>query len=334
MTRPQAIELVVALAILLASVVAAWLAQATLTSLVSRVSRQSSRSGVERLSRAIRLPIAALILATGAFIALRTMSALDPHRGDLERVWSVALLVGGVLLTQRIATTLLGRLGEGRVGRAGALRQLTPLAQRAANLAILLIGGLVVLDQVGVSISPLLAGFGIGGLAVALALQPLLTNLFAGWYVLSDASIREDDFITLLSGPSGNVIDIGWRATRLRSTDGEMVVVPNGMLAASVVTNAGPALARPVVVSFPVSLRSDLGRVERTMLAVLDAVVNEAEGAAPDSVPQVRFQRLIEGRVDCVLTIRARTASDVPTLTHLIIKQVQARLRAEGLEIG
>ncbi|MFN8583710.1 MAG: mechanosensitive ion channel [Dehalococcoidia bacterium] len=333
-TRSQAIEAMVALAILLASGAVAWLVQASLTSLVSRINRSSSRSGVETLSRALRLPVATLIVATGAFIALRTMSWLDPHREELERAWTIAVLVGAVVLLQRVAATSLGRLGEGRAGRAGALRQLTPLAQRAANLAILLIGTLVVLDQLGVSISPLLAGLGIGGLAVALALQPLLTNLFAGWYVLSDASIREGDFITLLNGPAGNVTDIGWRATRLRSADGESVIVPNGMLAAAVVTNAGAELARPVVVSFPVSLRSDLGRVEQTMLAVLDSVVNDAEGAAPESAPQVRFQRVMDGRVECVLTIRARTASDVPALTHLVIKHVQARLRAEGLEIA
>src|SRR5690606_11600593 len=111
---------------------------------------------------------------------------------------------------------------------------------------------LLVLDQLGVAISPLLAGLGITGLAVAWALQPVLTNLFAGSYVMSDGSIRTGDFIVLRDGPSGRVEEIGWRITTLRSPEGLEIIVPNSILATAVITNFGVGRAEEVSVVYRV----------------------------------------------------------------------------------
>ena len=102
---------------------------------------------------------------------------------------------------------------------------------------VVTIGLLVVLRGVGLEITPILTALGVGGLAVALALQDTLANLFAGLYLSVAKHIRLGNYIRLASGEEGYVVDIDWRATRLRQLTNNTVLVPNAKLSQSIVTN-------------------------------------------------------------------------------------------------
>lgn len=97
-----------------------------------------------------------------------------------------------------------------------------------------LIGSMILLSQLGVRIEPLLTAFGVGGLAIGLALQDTLSNVFAGLGMLIDRSIDIGDAIKLENGMEGTVLDIGWRTTRLRMDSRDLMVVPNIKLAQTI----------------------------------------------------------------------------------------------------
>src|SRR6266404_164685 len=89
-----------------------------------------------------------------------------------------------------------------------------------------------------VAITPILTALGVGGLAVALALQDTLSNLFAGLHLLADKPIRVGDYVRLSAeSVEGYVVDVGWRSTRIRMLQNNVVVVPNKRVAESVITN-------------------------------------------------------------------------------------------------
>ncbi len=87
----------------------------------------------------------------------------------------------------------------------------TGLSQTLIKGVVLATGILILLGTLGISITPLLTALGVGGLAVALALQDTLGNLFAGVHLLMEKSIRVGDFVRLENGQEGHVVDIGWR---------------------------------------------------------------------------------------------------------------------------
>src|SRR5207249_3231967 len=90
--------------------------------------------------------------------------------------------------------------------------------QRATEdrLVVLVVGGLVLLSSLGIAVTPILTALGVGGLAVALALQDTLSNLFAGIHLLADKPIRVGDYVRLSAeNVEGHVVDVGWRSTRL-----------------------------------------------------------------------------------------------------------------------
>ena len=203
------------------------------------------------------------------------------------------------------------------------------------RVTILLVGGVLVLDQLGIAISPLLAGLGIGGLAVALAAQPILANIFAGSYVLSDGSIKVGDFLEIEGGPTGWVDDIGWRATRLRTFDNNLIVIPNSTLADSTVTNfdtEDPPVGVPLICG--VAYEEDLDRVEAVTLEVLAQIIEDREEANPAYAPLVRFQAFGDSNIDFLMKLQARSRRERGLIAHEMVKRVHARFAAEGITIN
>ncbi|SVC83650.1 uncharacterized protein METZ01_LOCUS336504, partial [marine metagenome] len=112
--------------------------------------------------------------------------------------------------------------------------KLLPPIKRILPLTIYTVATLIALDQLNIAISPLLAGFGIGGLAVALAVQPTLSNFFAGTYLVSEGQLKEGDFIELEGGPSGYIEEVGWRSTKIKNRFNNLVIIPNSKMIDSI----------------------------------------------------------------------------------------------------
>jgi small-conductance mechanosensitive channel len=193
----------------------------------------------------------------------------------------------------------------------------------------------MILATVGIEISPLLAGLGLGGLAVALALQPLLANIFASSYLLSDQSIRIGDAIQVQGGPSGTIEDIGWRATRIRSSDHNLVIVPNAVLAQATMTNFDAnAPATDVTLTIRVSAEDDLEAVEEACLDELSRLCEEATDLViADAPPSFRYQAVVDGKVEVLLRIRAASWREVGDLRHRMIVRIHGRLQSEGVAL-
>ncbi len=96
---------------------------------------------------------------------------------------------------------------------------------------------MILLNLLGVSITPILTALGVGGIAVALALQDTLANLFAGFYVSLAGQLRVGDYIKLDSGGEGYITDITWRSTTIRALQNNLIIVPNAKLAQAIVAN-------------------------------------------------------------------------------------------------
>ncbi len=335
LTRAEWGETAIALGLVLLAAAAGRLLTMALRWGVHRVTRASHRDLDEALAGALRGPVVLLVFAQALFFALRTLSYLGPHRPRVDQVWVAATVAVVTFATQRIVSRLLTwYTGRSSVAGGRLDSRSAPLLRRAAGVVIVLAGAMIVLDTLGIQISPLLAGLGIGGLAVALALQPLLANLFASSYMLSDASVRVGDQIEVAGGPSGRVEDIGWRATRLRNGDNNIVIVPNSLLAGSVVTNysAGdPTMDARVELGLPYT--ADLARVVELLTAEARRVRDEEPGAAPGSEPVVRLTRFADANIEVVVRVRAQSFADAAALRHVLMQRMHARLIAEGIAV-
>lgn len=163
---------------------------------------------------------------------------------------------------------------------------LISLFHSITRVALIVVSLLYALSIWGVQITPLLAGLGIAGLAVALALQPLLSNIFSGAAMVMDHSIRVNDLVYLDANTKGRVEKVGLRATRIRTFDNELLIIPNNKLAESTIQNV--ALPEPkvrVVVPFSVAYGSNIDKVKKLILSE----INKVSHLEKEPEPMVRF---------------------------------------------
>jgi MscS family membrane protein len=144
------------------------------------------------------------------------------------------------------------------------------LYKQTLQVLIFVLGFVYLLSIWGVEIGPILAGLGIGGIAVALALQSSLSNIFAGVSIIIDKSINVGDLISLDKDLTGFVHKIGLRSTQIKNFDNEIIIIPNSKLADSNIQNiTKPNPEVRVVIPFSISYGSN---VEKTKKVVLNEI--------------------------------------------------------------
>jgi len=196
------------------------------------------------------------------------------------------------------------------------------------------IGGLMLLDSVGVSITPIIASLGLGSLAVALALQPTLENFISGFQILVDQPIRPGHYVKLETGEEGIVDKIGWRSTWVRQLPNNIVIIPNKQLINSRLTNYNyPSPDLAVLLQMGVHYSSDLPKVERLCIEVGQEVLKRVQGGVPDFVPLVRYHTFGASSIDFTVVLRAKEFVDNFLVKHEFIKAISARFAKEGIVI-
>ncbi|HEY3197861.1 MAG TPA: mechanosensitive ion channel family protein [Nitrospirales bacterium] len=211
----------------------------------------------------------------------------------------------------------------------------TGLSLTVVTVVIWIVGSLVMLSGLGVSITPILTALGVGGLAVALALQETLSNFFAGLHLLMDKPLRVGDFVKLESGQEGYVEDIGWRTTRIRMLPNNMVIIPNNKITQSILTNyylPDPRMA--VLIPVSVSYDVDPDQVERVLVDETTQAIGHLPGLLPEPAPFVRF---IPGfgtySLDFTLICQVGEFTDQFLVQHELRKRILRRFKAEHIEI-
>lgn len=170
-----------------------------------------------------------------------------------------------------------------------------PFVRNIIKVVIYLIFIVFILERMGIAIAPLLAGLGIAGLAVGLALQDTLTNFFAGIHILTDKPFKEGD-IVLIDGTNpqvtGAIDSIGWRSTRIKTADNNFVIVPNAKLAQSVITNFyTPNQKVQQVFEIGVSYDEDVKNVEKVILDTLKNLQQTSGFFSKTEEPWVRLDQ-------------------------------------------
>ncbi|HEY1975660.1 MAG TPA: mechanosensitive ion channel family protein [Candidatus Baltobacteraceae bacterium] len=247
----------------------------------------------------LRFVAFAFVFAIGLYAASLTLQ--DHHVNPITHRAFVALLIAlATVVAARIAANLVTRHSQRAAGAIGSIT----LFVSVTETLVAIVGGLVVLQYLGISVAPILTAFGIGGLAVALALQDTLANFFSGIQIAASRQVHAGDFVRIDADNTGTVVDINWRTTVLRDADGNRIIVPNQKLAQAIFTAYRLPLRVPITVTLDRS--ADFGRMS-------DAARETARGvshASPEKEIDVRFNKIADGAIDMVVTVPASDAAD------------------------
>ena len=325
-----------------ASIFAGTIAIAFLTPLILRflrvkVAARTRTSLDERLLSRTVAPAVLGVLLGGFYLTLLQITALDAHRTVIRTYFVVAAIIVGALAVAQVTTAMLNWYGAEIAHRTKTDldAKLVPIFRRLTNLVVYGIALILILDRLGVQISPLIAGLGIGGLAVALAIQPFLASFLAGTSVIADAIIKQGDYIELDSGQTGYVETIGWRTTKIRHWQGNIVVLPNSTLANAVVTNyEAPEPPMMFFVPCGVSYDTDLQKAEDAALEVARQVTRDCPEAVHDFEPLFRWRAFGDSNIDFVVILKGLNRVANFIVRSDFIKVLHKRFTEEGIEIN
>ncbi|WP_433337052.1 mechanosensitive ion channel family protein [Spirillospora sp. CA-294931] len=280
-----------------------------------------------RLLRDLAFPMAVL---GGAWLAAPILELDDQAIRYTNRVITALVIV---VVSLALARLIAGIVSEVTLARQGVAANVTIFAN-ITRVLVLGIGILVMLQSIGVTITPLLGALGVGGLAVALALQDTLANLFAGVHVLASKTIEPGDYIKLSSGQQGYVVDINWRNTSIRTLSDNIEVIPNARFSDTILTNYHrPAQDMSLLLQASVAYDSDLDQVEKVVTEVGQEVMNEVEGGVKETEVLVRFHTFSDSSIDFTVILRTSEFGEQFRIKHEFVKRLHRRFLLEGIEI-
>jgi small-conductance mechanosensitive channel len=314
----------------------AFLSRFLMEILLKLVAHRTKTNLDDMIVKAMKGPIFLALIVGGLWLGLARHPQLT-EQADLFHKIAVALfiIVAAVAVVRLLNTFLLWYSQEVAPRTKTNLDdKLLPLIRRVGQVVIYALTLLILLDQLGINISPLLAGLGIGGLAVALALQPTLNNFLAGTFVVSDAVIHIGDYVKLDGGPEGFVENIGWRVTKLRHWQGNLIVIPNSKVSDAIVTDfEQPDKTVVFALDCGVSYESDLEKVEKVVLEEAKAILKKLPEGNKDFIPAVRFGQFGDSNINFTVSMKANDRAGQFLVRHEFIKALHTRFNREGIEI-
>jgi len=283
------------------------------------------------LAEALRGPTLIWTLILASHLAIEFSELPTRVTNWTPEAFSVLFIFSVTLMCMRIAADLIRYHGAQIPGAV----PVTTLTQTLAQLGVLILGVLIILSQLKINIAPYLTALGVGGVAIALALQDTLSNLFAGFYVAVAGQVRLGDYIKMDTAAEGYITDISWRSTTIRTLGNNLIIVPNSKLAQAIVTNYHlPEKRMGLSLQVNVAYESDPKQVERTLLEVGTAASHEIEGMLADPAPSVAWDPGFgESYLGLSLNFSVAEFVDQFSVRNELRRRIFERFRQEGIEI-
>jgi small-conductance mechanosensitive channel len=326
---PQLHETLVSLAILGGSYLAARLLSFLFGRILARAAQDTVNTLDDRLVLAIQRPITYALFLIGAYAAI--------HRAPLPDLWGrridatlfvVSVLFVTLALIRGYAIFIEWYTSHAHGAGSGAAA-FGPLLSKIGRAVIALVSMITILQYLGVNVASLVVSLGVGSLAIGLAAQDTLANLFAGFTLTLDQPFAIGDRIQLATGEVGDVEAIGVRSTRLRTPDETVLIVPNSVLVKDRLVN----LSRP---TRRLAVRIDLNVPYGTDLAQAKSLLAAAAGGSPfvhaESPPAVVVTQLGDSGVSLRLAFQATDYTQAHLARSEVCEAVYKSFLAAGIE--
>ncbi len=326
----------VSISIIIISIIFAILMRRVLK-IVAKFTAKTKTKVDEIILENIRSPIQVLIITFGFFFAVK-YSQPEFSIGSISilQIFSILWIIAITFLVSRIIKALFEaytyELKEKLHRKIDDT--LFNFTRKLINFAVWIIALSIILKQFGIEITPLLAGLGIAGIAIAMALKDTLSNFLSAIYITADRPMKLGDYIELDAKTAGYVVDIGWRTTRLRTWDHNYLILPNSKIAESVFRNYNaPKTEMTTLVSCGVAYDSDLKKVEKVALVVAKKVQKSVDGTIKDYEPSLRFREFGDNAITFTVSLRVKNRESRGRVVHEFIKALKTSFDKEKIEI-
>ena len=208
--------------------------------------------------------------------------------------------------------------------------QVVPIIRKAIRSAIWILGIIVALNNAGYNVGALLAGLGIGGLALAMAAKDTVANIFGGITIFTDKPFKINDRVKI-NGFDGTITEIGIRSTRLKTLDNRLVTIPNSKFTDGMVENVSSEPSRKVILKLGVVYQTTADKLRQGM-AALQNIVDELDELEKDTV--ISFNEFGDFSLGILFIYYIRKEADIMGTQSKVSFEIKSRFEKLGIEMA
>ena len=317
-------------AIILASILLGLLVERVILRALMKIAAKTRFRGDDAALKSLKGILFTWVTCGGVYYATLTLPVSVEMLQFIRQALLLIIIATLTILASRAAIAFV-HLYSGKIRGIFAS---TSIFANITKVVIFIIGILIALQTLGISIAPILAALGVGGLAVALALQDSLSNLFAGLHIIASGQVKIGDFVKIESGEQGYVEDITWRNATIRALSKYLIIIPNSKLASSIVANYSRTKGElTAIAEVTVSYDNDLQHVEKVTLEVARQIMKSVPGGVPEFTPHIRYAAFADSNIKLNVLMRGREFADQYLIRHEFLKRLHERYKMEGINI-
>ena len=287
----QWVDLGISLLIVLAGVIVGrWLISLLIGRVISWLTRRTETALDDFIMKAVRPPLYWLVITISVDFAIRRLDSISQSWGQqASGFFFFIYILLAFVFAWRVIGSIFDWYGEEIAPRmeSDVYKQIFPFLRRLVFILLAIIAAIIILDYFNIEVSALVTTLGIGSLAIALAAQAALSDTISGFSIMLDRPFRIGDRIEIQELDTwGDVVDIGLRSSRIRTRDNRMVIVPNSLIAKSMIVNYSyPDTQYRIQIEIGVAYGTD---IELARKSIIDAV-RGVEGVLPDKKVEALF---------------------------------------------
>lgn len=324
-----AIAFVIAIGAFVLGKIVYWLLRGVLRGMAARTSSRYDDVLIDMVDE----PMVIIVTAFGLWVAIQQLTLPDALERFAWATIQAAITLAVAWMFARMFDAIVRHIVQPLVdGTDTDLDdQLLPIIRKGGKVAIWSLGVIMALNNAGYDVAALIAGLGLGGLALAMAAQDTIKNVFGGFTILTDRPFKLGDRIEI-GDFDGFVTEIGVRTTRLRTFAGREVIIPNSTIANSSVLNISSEPSRRVLMTLGLTYDTTPEQMKRAM-EILKQIVAD-QGDEMDGDPIVGFNGFGDFSLNILFIYYIRAGRDVIGVPNDVNLQILERFNAEGLEFA
>lgn len=286
---------------------------------------------------AVHKPLVIVISAVSIYFAISVFNVFPESLGPFEtdRLVNAFFIIIFAWVTSSFSYDFIRTYGGivAEKTESDIDNRVVPMLAKIVKFTIWLVALLLVVGMFMADITPILAGAGIAGIALALAAQDILGNIFGGTVIAMDKPFGVGDRIKY-NALVGDVVQVGLRSTRLRTLDNRIVTIPNKKLTDNEVMNyALPDSTLKIYIPFSVAYGSDIKKVKKILLEIACDAAEKTAWVRTDPAPLVYFLEFGESSLNGKLIVWTNNYDYEWDVQDWINEQIDERFKNAGIEI-
>jgi len=327
-----ALQWLIALGIALGSLIVGRALYWVIGNVVKKLTAKTKNRLDDLIVDMVEEPVVFLVTLGGIWIGLNKLVLPAQVQAWMGHALHFLLILTGAWLITRLLDALhkeyLAPLAE--KSETDLDDQLLPIVRKGTKILVWTVGGVVALNNAGYDVGALIAGLGIGGLALAMAAKDTVANVFGGFTIFTDRPFKLNDRVRV-AGFDGFVREIGVRSTRIQTLDGTLVTIPNSQFSDAPVENVSLEPSRKVTVKLGLTYDTSPAKMREAM-DILRDVASQTDGLEPER--QVAFDAYGDFALNITFVYFIRKQADILATMTAVNMAILERFGGAGIEFA